>query len=152
MSLNETKGIKALMIIEVIGKPPEHLVKTLNDLIKKIDEEDGVKVIEKKVNEPILMKEQKDFFASFAEIEVEVETIMHLVGLMFKFMPAHIEIIYPEKIVLENNGWNEILNELARKLHGYDEVARIIEIEKNVLEKKLRTLLPKNEEIEKEGE
>lgn len=161
----ETRGIRAIMIIEVIGKPPEHLVETLNNLIKQIDEEKSVRVNEKKVNEPILMKEQKDFYTSFAEIEVEVEDIMYLASLMFKYMPAHIEIISPEFIALSNNGWSEILSEIIRRLHGYDEVARIIQIEKAVLEKKLMELMPqegtrtsnevskeKVEEEKKEGE
>ena len=43
MSLNkksmETKGIRATIILEIIGKPPEHLVETLEELAKKIDEE-----------------------------------------------------------------------------------------------------------------
>ena len=87
---------------------------------------------------PILMKDQKDFYTSFAEIEVEVERILELVILMFKYMPAHIEIIYPETIALQNNDWNDILNELTRRLHGYDEIARVVQTEKEILEKKLR--------------
>ncbi len=134
----ETKGIRAAMMIEVIGKPPEHLIETLNNIVKQIDEEKGVDIKEKKIKEPVLMKDQKDFYTSFAEVEVEVEEILHLARLMFKYMPAHIEIISPELIALTNNGWNDILNELTRRLHGYDEVARIIQVEKNILEKKLR--------------
>jgi hypothetical protein len=146
MNLNETKNIRVVMIIEVVGKPPEHLIETLNNIIKQIDEEKGVDIKEKKINEPVLMKDQKDFYISFAEIELEIEEISQLAILMFKYMPAHIEIIYPEMIALTNNGWNDILNELIRKLHGYDEVARVIQIEKNILEKKLRELLPKKED------
>jgi len=134
----ETKGINAMMIIEVIGRPPEHLTETLNKIISQIDEEKGVNVKEKKVNEPVLMKDQKDFYTSFAEVGIEVEEILGLAMLMFKYMPAHIEIISPELIALTNNGWNDILNELARRLHGYDEIARIIQVEKNILEKKLK--------------
>jgi len=33
------------------------------------------------------------------------------------------------------------LNELTRRLHGYDEIARIIQVEKNALEKKLKAVL-----------
>ena len=142
----ETKNINAVMIIEVLGKPPEHLTETLNNMIKQIDEEKGVKVKEKKLNEPVLMKEQKEFYTSFAEVEVEVEEIFHLVILMFKYMPAHIEIISPELISLTNNGWNDILNEITRRLHGYDEVARVIQAEKNILEKKLREFMPEKKE------
>ena len=137
----ETKGIAVMMIFEVIGRPPEHLTKTLNDLIGKISEEKGVSIKEKKISSPTLMKDQKDFYMSFAEIEVEVEEILSVAILLFKYMPAHIEIIYPELIALTNNGWNDILNELARRLHGYDEVARVISVERNILEKKLREVM-----------
>lgn len=142
MSSSEEK-ITAIMIFEIIGRPPEHLTETLEKIIKQINEEKGVKVKEKKINEPDLMKEQKDFYTSFAEIEVEVEDVFNIVTLMFKYMPAHIDIISPEKIPITNNDWSTILNELTRRLHGYDEVARVIQNEKAILEKKLREILDK---------
>jgi len=125
----ETKGIRAVLVLEMIGKPPEHMTETLKELIKKIDEEKGVEVLEKKINEPVLIKDQKEFYTTFAEIEVEVEQILHLAVLMFKYMPAHIEIIEPELIVLSNNGWSEILSELVRRLHSYDEIARVLQFQ-----------------------
>ena len=153
MNLNkkemETKGVRAAMIIEIIGKPPEHLTETLDNIIKQMDEEKGVVIKEKKINEPVLMKEQKDFYTGFAEIEVEVEEIFDLTMLMSKYMPAHIEIIYPELIALTNNGWNDILNELVRRLHMYDEVARVMQVEKGILEKKLREVMPDKTEGKK---
>ena len=155
-SKNEGKGIRAMMVLEVIGKPPEHLVETLEELIKKIDEEKGVKVIEKKINEPVVIKDPKTgeenkpgFYTTFAEIEVEVEDILYLAVLMFKYMPSHIEIIEPELIALTNSGWNDIFNELTRRLHGYDEVTRVLQVERNILEQKLKAILgEKKEEAE----
>lgn len=147
--IKETKNVRALMIIEVIGKPPEHLTETLKNIIKQIAEENGVSVKEEKIKEPVLMKDQKDFYTSFAEVEVEVEEILYLAMLMFKYMPAHIEITFPEMITLSNNDLNDILNELTRRLHGYDEVARIIQIEKSILEKKLKEAMEKQEGTKK---
>jgi len=140
------------MILEVIGKPPEHLTETLNKLVGQINEEKSVVVKNKKINKPVLMKtnqdtskktlaEQQKFYTSFAEVEVEVEEILHLAMLMFKYMPAHIEIVSPESISMTNNSLNEILNELTRRLHGYDEIARVIQMEKSILEKKLKRVL-----------
>ena len=134
----EARNIEAMLIIEVIGKPPEHLIETLEAIIKRIDEEKGVRVVRKDIKEPVLMKEQTEFYTTFAEIEVEVEEILHLAILMFKYMPAHIEIANPELIALTNNGWNDIFNELTRRLHGYDEIARILQTEKAILEGELR--------------
>lgn len=133
--------INAAIIIEVLGRPPEHLTATLKDIIKHIEEEKGVVVKGKKLNDPAPMKDQPEFYTTFAEIEVEVDEILYLTMLIFKYMPAHIEIISPEEIKVSNQGLNEVLNELARRLHGYDEVARVIQNEKAILEKNLKELM-----------
>jgi hypothetical protein len=138
----ETKGIRATIILEIIGKPPEHLIETLDGLIKKLDEEKGVEVKGKKINEPILMKDSKEYYTTFAEIDIEVESILYLAIIMFKYMPAHIEVVEPELIALTNSGWTDILSELTRRLHGYDEVARVIQIQNAKMQEKLRELLP----------
>ncbi len=145
----ETKGIKAIFVLEMIGRPPEHMTETLEKIITRIDEEKGVVIKKKKINEPVPMKEQKDFFTTFAEIEVEVEEILYLVVLMFKYMPSHIEIIEPELIALTNNGWNDILNELTRRLHGYDEIVRVLQFQNAQMQKKLKELMPEEKSSEK---
>jgi hypothetical protein len=152
MEIEETKGIRAVIILEVLGRPPEHLTEKLEELIGKIDAEPGARVLGKKINEPAPMKERDDFYTNFAEVEIEVNDVLELVRLMFKYMPANLEIISPELVVLTNNGWTEILSELIRKLHGYEEIARIIQVEKAVLEKKLREILETKKKSEEEEE
>ena len=144
--MSSDKQINVRMILEVAGRPPEHLTNTLGEMIGKIDEEKGVSVENKKINEPVIMKDQKDFYTSFAEVEIRIEEISILSALVLKYMPAHVEIIEPELIAFTNNGWNDIFNEFLRRLHHYDEVARVIQTEKMVLENKLRSLMPKEEE------
>ena len=61
--------------------------------------------------------------------------------LMFKYMPSHVEVIEPESFVLQNNEWNEILNELTRRLHGYDEVARMIQMENQLMKKQVQDMI-----------
>ena len=148
----ETKNIRVALVIEVIGTPKEHLTDTLGKLIKNIDEEKGVSVKSKNIKEPILMEGQKEFYTSFTEVEVEVENILYLAILLFKYMPAHIEIIEPELIALTNAGWNDILNELTRRLHGYDEVARILQFQNAQMQKKLKELTGGEEAENKENE
>jgi len=137
---SDKEKISAVMILDIIGRPPEHLVESLEMIIKEMDKEQGVIVKSKQIKEPTLMKDQKDFYTTFAEIEVEVDEILYLFILMFKYMPAHIEIISPELIALPNHGFSEILNELTGRLHGYDEIARIMQIEKQILLKKIQEL------------
>jgi hypothetical protein len=148
----QTKGIRANIILDVIGRPPEHLVDTLKKIGEKITEEKGVKIIEEKIKDPVELENQKEFYSSFSEIELEVENISVLVSLIFRYMPAHVEVISPELIALTNQGWGDILSEITRRLHGYDEVARVIQSEKKILENKLKSLMDskENKEISKD--
>jgi hypothetical protein len=161
MNSDEKQKIKAIIMLEVIGKPPEHLVDALEDLIKNLDEEKGVEVQKKDIKKPRPMekkigittpegetKSQSEFYTTFAEVEIELEEISLLAYLMFKYMPAHIEIISPALVSLTNNGWNELFNELSRRLHGYNEVARVLQVEKDILERKLKVLMGKEENKE----
>jgi hypothetical protein len=145
MDLNN-KQIRAIFIMEAIGRPPEYLTETLEAISKSIGEEKGVKMINSKINPPVEMKNQKEFFTSFSEIEIEVEQILNVAFLMFKYMPAHVEIITPEKISVTNFEAGEIFSELTRRLHGYEELTRIMQNEKIILENKLREILKKEEE------
>lgn len=138
--MDEEPKIKALIVLDVIGKPPEHLFESLKHIIAAIDNEKGVNVLKKNIKEPRLMEGQKEFYTTFAEVELEVESISNLLIVMFKYMPAHLEVIYPEIIAISNNSWNDILNELARRMHSYDEVARMLQNENQLLRRKVEEL------------
>jgi len=143
MSLNKEK-ISAVIIIEVMGRPKEHLIQTLEKMSDDINNEKGITVVDKKIAEPTLVKDQKDLFTSFVEIEVETTETMNLFVLMFKYSPAHVEILEPENLTITNREMTENLNEVTRRLHKYDEIARVIQMEKQVLENKIKKLEGKN--------
>jgi hypothetical protein len=142
MNFNDKK-IKATFILEILGRPKEYLTETLDTIIKDMGKEKGVKVLNKKIKLPVPIKNQKDFYTSFAEIDVETENLNSLTSLMFKYMPAHIEITSPQNINLKNSDFEEILNEITRRLHGYEEIARMLQNEKRILEAKLREVVEK---------
>jgi hypothetical protein len=137
---SDEKKILATLILEIIGRPPEHLKETLTDLIKEMGKEKGVKVVASKINEPNELEKEPNFFTTFAEIDIEVNEMANLFLLTFKYMPAHIEVVSPERLTVDHTVISEILNELTRRLHAYDEVARVIQTEKMILETKLREL------------
>jgi hypothetical protein len=137
---SEIPKINAEIIIEILGRPKEHLVKTLEELIKQIDKEKGVKVENKRIHEPNPVKDKQDFFSTYAEIELELDELINLIMILFKYMPSNVEITYPEKLVFKNSDLSETLNEITRRLHKYDEVARILGAEKKILENKLKAV------------
>ena len=141
--MNSENKINALLIFEILGRPPEHIAEFLKDIIKKVGSEKGVSIKYEKIHDPKEIEEEKGFYTTFAEVELELEEIFNLIVIMFKYMPAHVEISSPEKLQISNNKLNEFFNELARRLHSYDEVARVLQTEKNILENKLKEILEK---------
>lgn len=140
MSSNEEikQNVTAIMILEAMGRPKEHIVEILEGLVDKISKEKGVELIEKKINEPTLVKDQKDLFSTYAEIEIKVETAFQLAILMFKYMPSHVDIVEPENFKMSSIQYNDILNELTRRLHKYDELMKVLQMERNVLANKVK--------------
>ncbi len=139
----EEKPIHMAIILEVMGRPPEHLIASLEELIKGLSQEKDIKVLDKKIHPPKELEKQKGFYTTFAEVELKVETFTSLIVVSMKYMPAHIEIISPEKVTVSNNLLSEYFSELQKRIHTYDEVVRLLQNEKAILEKKLKDVLEK---------
>ena len=140
MEEENTKKIHSVIIIEVMGTPKEYVVETLENMVKSLKEEKVLKVLDSKVHEPVEVKEQNGIYSAFSEIEIQTKDLFDLTQLMFKYMPSHVEIISPESLKVENNFMNMLLNEIVRRLHGYDNLARIFEFEKSNLLKEIEKL------------
>jgi len=138
--MGSNEAIRAVLILDIIGRPPQYLIENLERITGEMEKEKGVKIKSKEIKEPAPIKDNKEFYTTFAEIEVETEDVMYLAILMFKYMPAHIEVISPETMAVSNNELGEILSELTRRLHSYDEVARVIQAERVMLLQKLKEL------------
>lgn len=132
-------NIKTILIFEMLGRPAEHLKETLAKFIDKLSKERGVKLIHKKINEPKRIEEAKqEIYSNFAEVDIDFESISDLLRAVFIYMPSHIEITYPKEISFKGFELNELVNELARKLHQYDELAKRLLIENQILERKIQ--------------
>jgi len=136
------KAIQVRLILEILGRPPEHIVQGLSMLIEKMKQEKGIKIVHFKIHEPVLAKDSKDMFTTFADIDVEVDGIHDLYFIIFNYMPANIEVIYPENIELNNNDLNQAMNQLAHRLHNYDAVTKKVLAERDFLVEKLKEVAP----------
>src|SRR3989304_2431298 len=134
--------IKADLVLEILGRPAEHIKDALTSLVEKLGTEKGVKVNEKKIHEPTQLKEANDLYTTFAEVSVEFDSLENYFGVIFAYMPAHIEIISPLKINLSNADFNELGNKLLARLHDYDALAKKFIHERNFLLNKLKEVAP----------
>ena len=134
--------IQAQLILEILGRPAEHVKEALNTMVMKLGAEPGIKLIEKTYHEPIKVPESKDLYTSFAEVIIEFEKIENYFGVIFAYMPAHIEIIHPTNFSFSNFDFNELGNKIIHRLHEYDALTKTVVNERNFLFEKLKECNP----------
>ncbi|MBI2631999.1 hypothetical protein HYW75_03275 [Candidatus Pacearchaeota archaeon] len=134
--------INATVILEILGKPKENVLNALQGLIVKLGNEQGVKIIDQVVHPIIKVKDSKELFTSFAELTLELDSLDYFFGILFTYMPSHIELISPERINLRNDELNILANKLASRLHDYDAIAKRMIAERNILIQKLQEVAP----------
>jgi hypothetical protein len=136
--------INARLVIELMGRPPEHIAESLNTLVVRMGAEKGVKIVDKKYNSPTRVKDTDNLFIAFAEVEAEFETLESFFGVVLNYMPANIEIFSPDKIKMSSHEVNSLSNFMIGKLHNYDAIAKRLIAERNILVKKVEDLTGKN--------
>jgi hypothetical protein len=134
--------IKATMVLEILGRPAEHIKNALSELVGRLGAEKGVKVMEKTIHEPVEVKESKDLYTTFAEVSVELDSLANYFGVLFAYMPAHIEIFSPTNFTLSNAEFNELGNKIIGRLHEYDAITKKFVYERNFLLSKLKEVAP----------
>ncbi len=132
--------ITALMIIEVAGRPPEYLENSLKLHLDKLNHIKDVKLISSKIAEPRLIEAEKDLYTCFGEVEVETLGFSKLMDLIFDFMPSSVEIINPSEIEFNCQEATMFANDMAGRLHKYDEIAKIARMQIQQLTARLQQL------------
>lgn len=136
-------------MLEVLGKPPEYIETTIEKIVEEIGKQEEVKLIRKNLADAKPLKDNSNLFTSFTEIEIETNLIK-LMALIFNFMPSHVEILEPENLEIKNFDMNLVCNELVRRLHQYDEIAKSVLIERQILAEKIKKGELKAEDVQLE--
>jgi hypothetical protein len=145
--------IYAAIILEMMGRPMDHLQSAAEELVESLGKEKGIRITSKVIHEVkkvenkdktgkiIEVPEEQQLFSTFAELEMEADNLNTLIVFCFKYMPSHIEIIEPESIVINNYEIGGILNEIVTKLHNYDAVAKSAIMQNQMMAKRLQEML-----------
>jgi len=151
--------VKAVIVMEMLGRPKEHLVDTMKQLIDVIALEKGIKVTNKTIHEPkeITEKDKEgklipaiaggQLYTNFSELELEADNVVDIIRLSFKYMPSHIEIIEPTKFEFNNFDVNAIVNEIVGKMHHYDALAKSAIMQNQNMARQLEALSGKKIEV-----
>ncbi len=128
------------VIIEVLGKPKEHVEGTLREFVDLIKKNVHIfTVVSEEFSEAV--EQEKILFSAYAELEMWVKNITKLIGFCYDFMPSSVEIIEPESIRMTNVQLSGMFNDLQARLHDLDMVVKNTRQESMVFRKNFRTLL-----------
>lgn len=112
--------LKANMIIEIMGRPPKYVSEALNTLVVKLGSEKGVSLLNKKYHDPQKVEKSKTLYATFAEIEVELDSLEMLFNILMTYSPSNIEVYEPDNFKLKSHELNEFANYVVARMHKYD--------------------------------
>jgi hypothetical protein len=150
----ENQKIISNIVFEMLGRPKEHLSDTMKQLLEAVGAEKGIKINDRKIHEPKKVENKDEngkeipggeLFSTFSEAEIECENLFYLLSIMFRYMPSHVEIIYPEKFSLSNADLNSLANEIITRLHNYDSIAKSALMNNQLLAKRLQEIMQKGQ-------
>jgi hypothetical protein len=142
--IKEIKGkvaegkILTRVIIEIVGKPKEHVDKALRVVIDNIKEQKNIEIVEKKL---FNAEKQEEMFGAFTELGILFKDMQALIGFCFDFMPSSVEILDPEKLSFNSNKFAGLINDLLAKIHQMNIKLVQNNTEKKALEKNLVNML-----------
>lgn len=153
LTKKDNKKIKVRIILEILGRPKEHIMEVLKELVERINKEKGIQVTNKTINEAKVFErkdekgniipkreEEQELYSTFAEIEFEAAEVTDLLAVCFTYMPANVEIIEPEAFELKNIDFNSLINEIIRRLHHYDSLAKTALMHNQILGKQIEAI------------
>jgi len=133
--------IHGKFILELVGKPKEHIERTMSMIIDKIKENKNIEIVNKDVSEATELEKQKGFFSTFAELELLLSSLPVLMGFCFDYMPSSVDIISPEELKLKSREINNFFNDLQARLYRLDGAVKQLSIENKFLKKNTNILL-----------
>lgn len=134
------KKITFRTVIEVLGKPKEHVEKSLKDYLEQLKKDNHYLVVGESIAEAEEQKEE-GLFATFAELELKTDSMESLTAFCFNYMPSLMEIIEPKELEFTDLQISQFLNDLQAKLHQVDMLAKQVKMENDILKKSIGHLL-----------
>ena len=134
MSEAEKQGehvhVRCRTIIEVLGKPKEHVDNAIKQYIEHIKEDSELVVLNEDYSD---IKEQGKLFSKFVELDLVIKGTKKLISFCFEYMPSSIEVVKPEHLVMTNPELSNFLNDLQARLHNVDMIVKQLKAENDFL-------------------
>ncbi len=133
-----TSHIRCRAIIEVLGKPKEHVENSIKQYIEHIKDDSELVMLSENYSE---IQEQGKLWSKFVELELVVKGTSKLIGFCFEYMPSSVEIIKPSSFLLTNSEFANFINDLQSRLHNVDMVVKKLKSENDFLRLSMNALV-----------
>jgi len=130
----EEGWMHCIFIIEMLGKPKEHLEKTLKGYIIALKKDKKVKILKEEYAEPEKDKDSK-LYTIFVELEVLINGATKVVDFCFDYLPSSVEILDPTSVEYQSQDFSSLLNDLLARLHQIDMALKNSNQENTILKK-----------------
>ncbi|HIH14772.1 MAG: hypothetical protein QT08_C0009G0016 [archaeon GW2011_AR17] len=136
------KKIISRITVEVLGSPKDHVEKALQQVIKKLrEDEKGIKVL--KVEEFECKQMDNKLWNTFADIEFETFELKRVLDVCYDYMPSTIEILEPAGLEIDTNDIADVFNDFLTHLHKYSMVLKKLQTENIYMMKELEKIKEK---------
>lgn len=136
--LSEKTHLRCTVIIEVLGKPKEHVEKSIRDYTDKIDEDSNLIILKKDFSDA---EEKEGLWSTFVELDMVIKGLPKLISFCFDYMPSSVEIIKPEELLMSRETIADFANDLQARLHQVDMVVKQLKNENTFLKKNLNAMM-----------
>ena len=130
--------IRCRTIIEVLGKPKEHVEKSLKEYIEHIKEDSDLVILNEEYSE---IEEREKLWSKFVELDLVIKGTQKLISFCFEYMPSSIEVLKPEHLILTNPELSNFLNDLQARLHSVDMVVKQLRAENDFIKNNMNVIL-----------
>lgn len=131
----------AQSIIEVVGKPKEHVLETLMNLLKQLSEDERYKIADYDIGKPQKIKESKELYSAFADVEFAAKDEVALIHFATDYMPATVEVIEPSEMKVQASYTTHMLTEFVGRLHAVDMEFKKVKTENQLLAQNLGVMI-----------
>ena len=130
--------IRCRAIIEVLGKPKEHVEKSIKEYVEHIKKDSELVVLNEDYSE---VKEQGNLWSQFVELELVIKGTFKLIAFCFDYMPSSIEVLKPDHLIMTNPELSNFLNDLQARLHSVDMTVKKLKAENDFLKLNMNAIL-----------
>ena len=134
----EHAHIRCRTIIEVLGKPKEHVENAIKEYIEHIKEDSELVVLGEDYSE---IQEQGKLWSMFVELDLVIKGTKKLMSFCFEYMPSSIEVVKPEHLIMTNPELSNFLNDLQARLHNVDMIVKQLKAENDYLKHNMNAIL-----------